>query len=402
MYVLRAIRSNPVRPVLTILQIVLASFAITVSLSAYLTPENTLAEDTFYLIAGYQDGHGSAQMYNLFRPLDVRLLAQLAPDVESLGVLEYAYYPEFVYDSRRYQFQNGATVSPQYLLIEEMEITEGGAFSTAEAKTEEAVVLMSESAAAIIFGDAEPLGQEILEVSSTGGAPTPYRVIGTFPDATAEASSAPAVYFPVWAPSATHSIVGPFAASQLIVRAKPGRSEEAGAQLLVAARRQYRDHPQLAGIEPGRDFYLTEQNDLIELSPQLNPNLIILGLFGIMTLIIGSIGVFSNSIVSVVERRHEIGLKRALGATGGAIGRDFAVETLLLAHVGSLIGAALAAAAIPPLLERLRDTFFGPTLSWQPAAALIAVGVTAVLSATLGIWPAYRAGRLIPLANLRD
>ncbi len=173
----------------------------------------------------------------------------------------------------------------------------------------------------------------------------------------------------------------------------------AGEQLLTAVRRKYRKHPQLMGTKLGTDFYLTTQNDLISSTPPFNPNLIILGLFGIVTLIVGSIGVFSSTLVSLTQRSYEIGIKRALGATSWAIGNEFGLETLVLALLSSVLGSALA--LIPPLLGLLGNSFFlGVTVSWQPLAALIAVGATALSAVFLGVGPAYRMGRLEPIANL--
>lgn len=399
---LRRYKTNPVRTLLTALQVTLASFAVTLTLSVYLTPEDPLAANTFHLVAGFQDGQGSATMYNLFKPADVKTLGEFAPDVLALGVLEYTFYPEFSFNGQRYQFQNGATVSPEYLELRNPDMTRGSTFSTSEAETEEAVLLISDAAARTIFGDADPIGQTLLEASTTGAA-TPYRVIGTFADATGEAAaSAPAVYFPVWAASSTHFIVGPFATSQLIVRSASGRSEAAGQQLLAAVRRQYREHPQLAGVQPGRDFYVSQQNDLIVMTSDLNPNRVILGLFGVMALTIGSIGVFSSTVVCVAERGYEIGIKRALGATGGAVGREFAVEALLLTLVGAPFGAGLAAVLLPPLVGLLGSFFFGGAVVWQPLAALVAVGLTALLGSVLSLVPALQTVRAAPVEGLRN
>ena len=401
-FLLRRIRNNPVRILLTALQIALASFAITLSLSAYLTPRQAAADDTFYLVAG-QQGENTAQFYNVFNPADVEELARVAPDVEALGVYEYAFSPELSYDGRRYQFRTGATVSPEYFGLVELEMLEGSTFSTAEAESEEAVVLISAAAAKRIFGDLEPLGQDLLKTSVTGNT-IPYRVVGVFADATNEfTSDVPAVYFPVWAAADTLNSTPTFAASELIVRAGPGRSEAAGEQLLTAVRRKYRKHPQLAGVEPGRDFYLTAQNKFVSSTPPFNPNLIILGLFGIVTLIVGSIGVFSSTLVSLAQRSYEIGIKRALGATGWTIGNEFGLETLALSLLSSVLGSVLAALLIPPLFGLLGNSFFlGVTVSWQPLAALIAVGATALSAVFLGVGPAYRMGRLEPIVNLQE
>lgn len=395
----RRFTANPVRTLLTALQVALASFAVTLTLSVYLTPDDPRAADTFYLIAGHQDEQGFATSHSLFAPADVQALAELAPDVLALGVLENAYYPEFSYNGRRYQFQNGATVSPEYLELRNLPITRGSLFSASEA--EEAVLLISDAAARTLFGDADPVGRTLLEASDSG-TPTPYRVVGTFADATGEgAASAPAVYFPVWAPSSTHFIAGPFAASQLLARAAPGRSAAAGQQLLAAVRREYREHPQLEGVALGRDFYISQEDMFGDLRPGLDPNRVILGLFGVMALAIGSIGVFSSTVVGVAERDYEIGIKRALGATGGAVGREFAAEALLLSLVSSVLGIGLAALLIPPLTGLLGPFFFGSAVTWRPLAALVALGMTVTLSGVLGALPVYRTGRLKPLDSLR-
>ena len=128
-----------------------------------------------------------------------------------------------------------------------------------------------------------------------------------------------------------------------------------------------------------------------------------MGLFGIVTLIVGSIGVFSSTLVSLAQRSYEIGIKRALGATGWAIGNEFGLETLVLALFSSVLGSVLAALLIPPLFGLLGNSFFlGVTVSWQPLAALIAVGATALSAVFLGVGPAYRIGRLEPIANLQE
>ena len=396
-------KTSPVRTLLTALQVALASFAITLTLSVYLTPEDPLAANTFYLIAGYEDENTGGQYYSVFDPDDLEALTRLVPDIEALGVYEGVNSPVFVYNGKRFQFRGGATVSPEYFSLRSVDVIQGSAFSSSEAETEEAVVLISDAAARIIFGEADPLGQNLLGVSELSSAPRSYRVIGTFADANGEAAaSAPAVYYPTWAPGDTVVSLDTFAASRLIVRARSGRSEAAGTQLLAAIRRQYQDHPQLAGVPVGRDFYVTEQTGSTNLGPQLNPNLVIFGLFGAMALVIGSIGVFSSTVVSVVERGHEIGIKRALGATGGAVSREFAAEVLLLSLISSLLGTGLAAVAIPPLVNFLGTLFFGGAVAWRPSAALIAVGVTAMLAGVLGTLPAYQAGRLKPIDNLRS
>jgi len=123
-------------------------------------------------------------------------------------------------------------------------------------------------------------------------------------------------------------------------------------------------------------------------------NALVLVLAGI-ALLIGGIGVANTMIVAVLERRSEIGLRRALGATRRHITGQFLSEATILALIGGAVGAFLGAA-------------FAATISlsrgWPvatPWAALFAsLGVTVVVGLTAGLYPALKAARQQPTAAL--
>ncbi|WP_119697948.1 ABC transporter permease [Microbacterium halotolerans] len=121
---------------------------------------------------------------------------------------------------------------------------------------------------------------------------------------------------------------------------------------------------------------------------------LLLGL-GSIALLVGGIGVANTMIISVLERRREIGLRRALGATRHHILVQFLTEALLLSALGGVFGSVLGAVATA-VMGLINDWPFA-----LPAAAIgVAVGATLVIGAAAGLYPAVRAARTPPTAAL--
>ncbi len=123
-------------------------------------------------------------------------------------------------------------------------------------------------------------------------------------------------------------------------------------------------------------------------------NGLFLGL-GAVSLLVGAVGVANTMIISVLERRSEIGLRRALGATKGHIRLQFLSEAILLATVGGAAGLVTGAAATAAYAHTKHWSTVIPTLAW-------AGGLTAALliGALAGLLPALRAARLSPTQAL--
>ncbi|MGW3161893.1 ABC transporter permease [Streptomyces sp. NPDC001142] len=121
---------------------------------------------------------------------------------------------------------------------------------------------------------------------------------------------------------------------------------------------------------------------------------LMLGL-GAVALLVGGVGVANTMVISVLERRQEIGLRRSLGATRSAIRLQFLAESLLLSALGGVTGALLGAAATYGFARVQEWTAVVPP--WSLAGGLAA---TLLIGVVAGLYPAIRASRLHPTVAL--
>ncbi|WP_031163659.1 ABC transporter permease [Streptosporangium roseum] len=121
---------------------------------------------------------------------------------------------------------------------------------------------------------------------------------------------------------------------------------------------------------------------------------LLLGL-GAVALLVGGVGVANTMVISVLERRAEIGLRRSLGATRGQIRTQFLAESLLLSALGGTGGALLGAAVTAGYA-----VYQGWPAVVPPWAVLGGVAATLAIGALAGLYPAIRASRLAPTEAL--
>ncbi len=176
-------------------------------------------------------------------------------------------------------------------------------------------------------------------------------------------------------------------ASTLYVRADPERVPEAAALLPAAADPQYPEQTQVSRPSDALQARADAQGTLTAL---------FLGL-GAVALLVGGVGIANVMVISVLERRSEIGLRRALGATRAQIGVQFLGESVLLSLLGGGTGIALGAAA---------TAGYASSQGWIVVVPVLAVAggiaIALMLGALAGLYPAARAARLAPAAALRS
>lgn len=117
---------------------------------------------------------------------------------------------------------------------------------------------------------------------------------------------------------------------------------------------------------------------------------------GGVALIVGGVGIAKVMVISVLERRGEIGVRRSIGATRRHIRLQFLVESMLLSGIGGAVGVA-AGAGITAGYAHVREWTFA-----VPQTALLGgVAASLAVGAVAGLYPATRASRLAPAEAVR-
>jgi len=178
----------------------------------------------------------------------------------------------------------------------------------------------------------------------------------------------------------------PEAKVNLVVDVAPGAAQVVGPQLLTA----------MSATHPER-FSVSLPPSPEGLRAAVNSQLsgLFLGL-GVVCLIVGMIGIANTTIVAVIERTGEIGLRRAMGAQPRHIAAQFLLEAAVLGGLGGLVGTSLGVVAVVGICAALTWTAVVPPL-------LVAAGpLVGLVAGTLaGIYPSLRASRLEPVEALR-
>jgi len=150
-------------------------------------------------------------------------------------------------------------------------------------------------------------------------------------------------------------------------------------------------------MQPPRNVRVETAQQLIQqMEAQSRMFTLLLGAIGSISLIVGGIGVMNIMIVSVSERRHEIGLRMAIGARPLDIQMMFLVESVVLSFFGGIIGVVLGIAASYGFAESQNYGFL-----ISETAVMLGLVVSVIVGIFFGYYPALQASRLDPIEALR-
>lgn len=148
----------------------------------------------------------------------------------------------------------------------------------------------------------------------------------------------------------------------------------------------------------GLNLKLRTAEELIaQMEKQMQLFTLLLGAIGSISLIVGGIGVMNVMLISVAERRKEIGIRRALGAQRFDIQSQFIMESVVLCLVGGFIGIGLGI-----VISYVFSYFVKWEFMMSKSAIMLGVGVATAVGVFFGFYPSRSAARLDPIAALRS
>ena len=174
--------------------------------------------------------------------------------------------------------------------------------------------------------------------------------------------------------------------SRVLVRVDPAKVDQVLTVLAATANPEYPE-----------EVLVDKPTDALEAQEAADDTFtaLLLGL-GAVSLIVGGVGIANVMVIAVLERRGEIGLRRALGATKGHVAGQFLGEALLLAALGGT-GGILLGVAVTAVYANIK----GWATLVPPAALIGGVGAALLIGGIAGLYPATRAARLSPTEALR-
>jgi putative ABC transport system permease protein len=153
----------------------------------------------------------------------------------------------------------------------------------------------------------------------------------------------------------------------------------------------------LLKLHEKKDYEITVPLELLQ-SQQRTQQVfnIVLPIIAGISLLVGGIGILNIMLASITERTAEIGVRRAIGASGWDITWQFLIETVTLAMIGGLLGVGLGIGGVAVLKQ---------VTHWQviitPWALVLAMSISCLTGIVFGIYPARRAAAMDPIAALR-
>jgi len=274
--------------------------------------------------------------------------------------------------------------TPGYFDVGTSEVATGSAFTDADVTTAAKVAVIGQTLATSLFPTGSALGQSI----SIDGSP--FTVVGIL--ATQSSTGISDTNSVVIAPitRVQRSFTGFGAVSTLTVEAIDSDSVDAAEGEIEIMLNQ------LLGQTTDTETYtITNQSSLLETQESSAESFtVLLGAVAAISLLVGGIGVTNVMLVTVTERTREIGIRKALGATRGAILGQFLAEAATLSLLGGVLGVVAALIGAQFEINGTQPVVLDYSIA-------LALGVSVAIGVFFGVYPAARAAAMRPIQALR-
>ncbi|MFG2074484.1 ABC transporter permease [Nonomuraea maritima] len=317
---------------------------------------------------------------------DARALTDrtLAPSVKSVSPVVTAPSATAAYGAASHAIAQFVGTYPSYFEAVNKPVDQGTYFFNDDVLAARKVVVIGRTVAEALFGSADPVGERI----SVSGVP--FTVVGVLKEtgSTGTQDADDVAIAPLPAVQQSLSGFGPL--NQIVVQAT-GADTTTAAQAEVTAVLDQRH-----GVTGGAaDYRILNQATLQETVSQATGTFtVLLAAVAAISLLVGGIGITNIMLVTVTERTREIGIRKAIGASRGAILGQFLLEATLLSLAGGVAGVLLAFAG-----TRFSVAGIQPVL--VPSSVVLALGVSVGIGLFFGSYPADRAAKLRPIQALR-
>jgi putative ABC transport system permease protein len=284
-------------------------------------------------------------------------------------------------------------VTPSYQEVNNVALDEGDFFSQAEYDSRTKVAIIGATVASSLFPDQDPIGQK-LRMSNTV-----FTVVGLMTSTgTGFTSNDNKMLIPL---STFQGLLsrGTNASGQHVVNSITVQASSKEAITIVkediTALLQTRHK---IAMDASNDFSVTTADDLISTITAATQSMtLLLGAIASISLLVGGIGVMNIMLVSVMERRREIGIRKALGAREKDIWGQFLIDSALLTFTGGIIGVIIGWGG-----SYLINRSGAVTTVVTSDVVILAVAVSVGIGLFFGFYPAWQAARLDPIQALRS
>lgn len=384
------LRVNKLRSFLTMIGIVFGVAAVVTVVSIGQAGQASIMS----IVTSYKDGFfviypdmtaGAGQSNGDFRLRDL-------PEIRKLEGVRYAslsdsYYMTTRYKKNQLKFTVTATTAESFKM-QNIQLVAGRFFTVQEERARQKVIVVDQHYAEKVFGSPDQALQR--KVAMSEGT---FQIVGVYKPPKNILSGMSGEQYTGYAPISA------------VFSSADGENQRFEVLEIMAASQETMNDTikrvkkwltQQKGVPA--DFYRTETGLEAQESVAQTFGILqtIIGSIAGVSLLVGGIGVMNIMLVSVTERTREIGIRKAIGATPGAILIQFMIEAVVLSFVGGMVGASLGL---------LFAYVFAVIMDWpfivSAWAIMLSFGFSAAVGIFFGLYPARKASRLNPIESLR-